>query len=139
MYPKKDLNINEETGNAQSRLNAAGLINATLERLWMDCYNSMANGDYSKWNTKLDSIWAILGGDVRENGDEDKKIQAMDLKIYETGSLKSKVGTGFAKKSNPNNAMQYILLKNKSLFLRRLQNKQGKGTAYASDDEDDVD
>ena len=36
-------------------------------------------------------------------------------------------------------ALQYLILNKKNLFLRRLQNKQGKGTAYSSDDEDDID
>jgi len=33
-------------------------------------------------------------------------------------------------------ALQYLLLNKKSLFLRRLQNQQGKGTAYATYDDD---
>jgi hypothetical protein len=36
-------------------------------------------------------------------------------------------------------AFQYRFLMEKSLFLRRLQNAQGKGTAYHSEDEDDFD
>lgn len=120
-----------------SRFNSAGLINATLERLWVDSYNAMSSGNYTLWNTKLDSIWAILGGDVRKDGTEDKKMQTISLEIYETGSLKSKTGVGFNKVTNPDNSIQYQRLLEKSLFLRRLQNKQGKGTAYASDDEDD--
>ena len=36
-------------------------------------------------------------------------------------------------------AKQYLLLKEKSLFLRRLQNTQGKGTAYVSEQDDDFD
>ncbi len=127
-----------ETDNAQSKINAAGLINVTLERLWLDCYNAMAAGNYILWNTKLDAIWVILGGDVDEDGKEDKDITAIDLKIYEK-SLKSKIGDGFDKKSNPDLALTYQLLKKKSLFLRRLQNKQGKGTAYISQDVDDFD
>lgn len=120
-----------------SRFNSAGLINATIERLWVDSYNSMSSGNYTLWNTKLDSIWAILGGDVRKDGTEDTEMTKISLKIYKTGSLKSKTGVGFNKVANPDNSLQYQRLLEKSLFLRRLQNKQGKGTAYASDDEDD--
>jgi hypothetical protein len=132
--------INEEVVNdKQSRINSAGLINATLENLWKDCYNAMANGDYLKWNIKLDSIWAILGGDEKEGGDEDNKMSSINLKIYEQGSLKGKVGSGFDKKANENNPIQYQFLLKKSLFLRRLQNKQGKGTAYQDEDTFDFD
>ena len=137
----KDYNadVNDESESGQSRLNAAGLINATLERLWSESYNAMANSDFSKWNIKLDSIWAILGGDVKPQGKVEIKINDLDLKIYGTGSLSMVKSAGFKKEVNPNRAKQYHLLKQKSLFLRRLQNKQGKGTAYADDDEDDWD
>ena len=131
---------NQETDEQKvSRINSAGLINSTLEKLWLDCYSVMARGDYLLCNTKLDSIWAILGGDEDEGGDKDTEMNEINLKIYENGSLKAKMGQGFNKKSNPNNAIQYQWLMKKSLFLRRLQNSQGKGTAYASDDDDDID
>jgi hypothetical protein len=129
----------EVDANGVSRINAAGLINSTLEKLWSESYSAMARGDYLLWNTKLDSIWAILGGDEIEGSTADKDFNNINLKIYELGSLKSKIGGGFTQQSNPNNPNQYQLLLRKALFLRRLQNKQGKGTAYASDDEDDFD
>jgi len=135
---KKDTNIiNEE--DKQSRINSAGLINSTLEKLWSESYTSMSNGNYHKWNTKLDSIWAILGGDVKEGEKEDKAMAEINLSIYQKGSLKSKTGSGFSEKLNPNNSLQYNLLLKKALFLRRLQNKQGKGTAYENEDDDDFD
>jgi len=135
---KKDYNIIGEDDNAQSRINAAGLINSTLEKLWSESYIAMSHGNYLLWNIKLDSIWAILGGDEIEGGDKDKKINKINLEIYNKGSLKSTIGKGFKRADNPNNSVQYLLLLKKSLFLRRLQNKQGKGTAYASSDEDDI-
>ncbi len=136
MYPKKSA---EDEEYKMSKFNAAGLISATLEKLWIDCHNAMAVGNYVLWNTKLDSIWTILGGDVKDDDDDDKKFKDICLKVFEKGSLKGKVGTGFNKRENPDNATQYQWLIRKSLFLRRLQNRQGKGTAYASDDEDDFD
>ena len=139
MVWRKDYNVVEAEENQQSKINAAGLINITLERLWMDGYNAMAKGDYILWNSKLDAIWAILGGDETVGSPADIKIREIDLKIYETGSLKSKTGLGFEKRENPNAGIQYQWLKVKSLFLRRLQNKQGKGTAYVSEDSDDFD
>lgn len=135
MVYNKDLNDGDDK---TSRINAAGLINSTLENLWNACYTFMANGDYVRWNVKLDSIWAILGGDVPEKGDEEKKYNQINEKIYEQGSLKAKTGLGFDQKANPNNAIQYQWLLKKSLFLRRLQNKQGKGTAYENEDDDDI-
>jgi len=136
----RDLNQPYEPNDERiSRINSAGLINSILENLWRESYTSMANGDYVKWNSKLDSIWTILGGDCDEDGEEDRKMASINLEVYEKGSLKSKSGSGFSQNANPNNALQYQLLLKKSLFLRRLQNKQGKGTAYQRDDDDDID
>lgn len=132
----KDFN-KQDSETMMSRINSAGLINSTLENIWKDSYNAMASGNYSLWNTKLDAIWAILGGDVKEDDEDEKKYNSINLKIYENGSLKSKIGSGFDEKTNPNNAIQYQLLIKKALFLRRLQNKQGKGTAYENEDQDD--
>lgn len=134
---KKPTFEDEET--KMSKFNAAGLISTTIEKLWVDCHDAMSSGKFILWNTKLDSIWTILGGDVREGSPEDKDFREICLKIYDNGNLGGKVGTGFNKTKNPDNATQYQWLIKKSLFLRRLQNKQGKGTAYTSDDEDDFD
>lgn len=137
MVYRKDINVGLEDENPQSKINAAGLINSTLEKLWNESYTAMANGDYSRWNVKLDSIWAILGGDCEDGDADDLKMQNLNLKIYESGNLKGKLGKGFEVKENPNNAIQYLWLMKKALFLRRLQNKQGKGTAYENSDMDD--
>jgi hypothetical protein len=117
-----------------SRINSAGLINITLENLWKDCYNAMARGQLDLWNIKLDAIWLILGGDAV---DKDKEINDIDISIYELGTLRPPAYSGFEKEINPNATKQYLLLKKKSLFLRRLQNTQGKGTAYITEDDFD--
>ncbi len=136
--PPKPTAIEEEEDKV-SRINSAGLINATLEKLWLDSYNAMASGSYILWNTKLDSIWAILGGDCEEGDTNDKKMAKISLAVYENGSLKGKSGSGFNKKDSSSNPMQYLSLMKKALFLRRLQNSQGKGTAYTSADDYDFD
>jgi len=122
-----------------SKINAAGLINVTIEQLWKDAYNAMAANNFFLWNVKLDAIWCILGGDVQEGDATDKKFNDLELKIYGTGSLNHKT-TGFQSHDSKHKnviAMQYILLRKKTIFLRRLQNSQGKGTAYSSGDDDD--
>ena len=138
-FGNKDYNETSESENQTSRINAAGLINSTLEKLWNESYTAMSQGRYDLWNVKLDSIWAILGGDVVEGDDVDKEVNKINLQIYKKGSLKSKTGNGFSQTDNPNNTFQYQLLLKKSLYLRRLQNKQGKGTAYKTSDTDDFD
>ena len=137
---KKDIN---EDGDEEklSRINAAGIINITLENLWRDSYSAMAEGNLLKWNRKLDDIWVMLGGDVKKDSEDDKEMKKIDMLIYKTGSLSHKK-EGFGKidsKEATTISLQYLYLKDKGLFLRRLQNKQGKGTAYSNEDDSDFD
>lgn len=138
---KQKENYTTEDEEKVSRINSAGIINVTLENLWKETYQAMAKADLVTWNRKLDAIWCILGGDVKDGEQPDKDFNAIDLKIHETGALShNKVGFGFKTDSDKDkSSLQYVLLRRKSLFLRRLQNSQGKGTAYATNDEDDFD
>lgn len=139
MAYSKDLNTDDE--EKVSRINSAGIINITTENLWRDAYNSMAKGDLITWNRKLDAIWLILGGDVAFDSPETKEFDKIDLEIHQTGSLGvKKQGFAFVDGGSiEKRAVQYLLLRKKSLFLRRLQNKQGKGTSYHNEDDSDFD
>jgi len=131
---------NKEQGEDKvSKINAAGLINLTIEQLWKEAYTAMAINNFALWNVKLDSIWCILGGDTKKGDGHDEKFNEMELKIYETGSLNHQK-QGFETHEDADKdkmTMQYLLLRKKTIFLRRLQNSQGKGTAYSSGDGDD--
>lgn len=134
----KELNQEPVENSSISRINSAGIINITIENLWRDCYNAMSNGKLMLWNRKLDAIWTILGGEKDITKEIETKIIEFDTKIYELGSLDVKT-QGFQpvpQQDRENRVKQYLLLKDKSLFLRRLQNTQGKGTAYVDEDED---
>jgi len=128
----------EEEAELVSKINSAGLINSTLENLWKDCYNAISSGDFLKWNRKLDSIWLILGGEPNVPEEEFNRI---DLQLHKLGNLNMKTSgfEGLPSGWQDVRSKQYIKLREKSLFLRKLQNKQGKGTAYQSEDEDDWD
>jgi len=136
------LNVYQETEDEKiSRINAAGIINITIENLWRDVFLAMSKGDLVTWNRKLDSIWSILGGDVEEGKAEDINFKELNEQLYRTGNLNHKK-TGFKKLEDTEAtkmAMQYLILCKKNLFLRRLQNKQGKGTAYQDESMDDMD
>ena len=136
----KDYNdISEGDFYGKSKINTAGLINLTLENLWKEAYVTLCSNQMWKWNRKLDAIWLILAGDVNEGSPEDLKFNSIELQIGETGSLFHK-NEGFGKTPKDRiqkMALQYQLLMKKSKFLRRLQNKQGKGTAYVDAMEDD--
>lgn len=115
-----------------SKINSAALINLTLKRLWDDFYRHLRNLSYSKANFDLDCLWVELGGDQKE---KDKEVKAFTKVETEIVSNWAKVPSksGFEKYTEEELnilAKQYRLLLKKALFLRRLQNEQGKGTAY---------
>jgi hypothetical protein len=122
-----------------SKVNSGGLINLRMHNLWVDRHKAAAKGEYNKWNEVLDAIWCELGADVKEDSEEDKKFWLLSMDFADAcGEPKKKVGFNKATKSDRQDmAKQKIALIKKELFLRRLQNKQGKGTAYV--DEDDFD
>jgi len=127
----EETNFGEEEKKI-SKINAAALINLTLERLWANAFNKQASGNLLGWNRCLDSLWLILGGDEDDDSIYVKEFNKIEIEIGNSGSLIHKK-TGFALTSQDENKLisyQYRLLMKKSLFLRRLQNKQGKGTAY---------
>lgn len=137
---KRDFN-QEMDDEKMSKINSAGIINITLENLWRDCYSALKLSKLSQANRILDGVWMILGGDVAEGSEKEKAFLQIDKEIYETGSLDHK-NVGFDVDAQPDNeikAKQYLLLRKKALFLRRLQNNQGKGTAYDTGDDDDWD
>lgn len=134
--PDANSEVNDEK---VSKINSAGIMNITLENLWRESYSALARGDFMLWNSKLDAVWSMLAGDGEEGDENDKKMIAINLKIYEQGNLKKQNITGFVKNENENSSLQYQWLLKKAVFLRRLQNKQGKGTAYQSLDDDDID
>ena len=103
--------------------------------MWVDFFNDFRKGRYLSANNDLDCIWTILGGEKNvEGGEEDEKYKEIEEKLKKTGTI----GNGFIVKgfSGIDEAFvlkaskQKILLLEKAMFLRRLQNKQGKGTAY---------
>jgi len=138
MAPNYDVNA-DVSDEKVSKINSAGIMNITLENLWRDSYSALARGDFLLWNSKLDAVWSILAGDCKENDKDDTEMKHINLKIYELGNLKRQTINGFEKLTNPNSSLQYLWLLKKAVFLRRLQNRQGKGTAYQSADEDDID
>jgi len=133
-----------------------------VDFLWKNCHNYKRNGQYSKWNEELDSVWLELARDLKPNEyydldvddnpllefKEDTKVKKKGYKsqfeafeIALTALMPFKdVGTiGFQtptedmkKKRNK----QYKLLMEKQLFLARLENELGKGTSWDEEDDD---
>jgi hypothetical protein len=108
--------------------------------LWQTISIDVRNGNYLHWNINLDRLWMELVGDLDENSDEEKKIKEINKKILAISPLVQTTGKTFNKISEAHIARvskQYLILVEKEIFLRRLQNKQGKGTAWKDESEDD--
>lgn len=126
-----------------SKINSAGLVNSTLSNLWTDFFRHFRDGKYLSANNDLDCIWTILGGEKNDdlNKEHEKLFMVLEEKLSTSGILEDSLQVrGFAKVSDEQ-IKKFLkhkgLLLQKSLFLRRLQNKQGKGTAYNDGDDED--
>ncbi|KKL64869.1 hypothetical protein LCGC14_2160640, partial [marine sediment metagenome] len=114
--------------------------------LWLNVNRYASSGQYRKWNSELDRIWCELVGDVKEvkNKNEEKsegqdeeksdedKFKEFNKKISkEIKKLKPKKGfSEYSKEDKDVMINIYEAIQEKEIFLRRLMNKQGKGTAY---------
>lgn len=116
-----------------SKINSAALINLRLNSLWNDCNNHARSGQFSNWNNDLDCIWRELGGDVKEDGKREKTFYTIESSLQELFKGIDLNQDGFISKEELDKTKMsklYMQLSKKELFLRRLMNKQGKGSAY---------
>ena len=117
-----------------SKINSAGLINLRMSKLWDNANNNAVKGNYDKWNAYLDRIWLELSGDA-----DDKDISKFfELTFAFPKSIPEKA-KGFqvvTQEKKLNLTQQYLALMKKEMFLRKLMNKQGKGTAYIEESDD---
>tara|TARA_R110000751_G_scaffold302695_1_gene416888 strand:- start:380 stop:784 length:405 start_codon:yes stop_codon:yes gene_type:complete len=127
----------EVTDSNVSKLNSGGLINIRIHNLWVERHKFAQNGQYSKWNDILDAVWCELGADVVEGKAEDLTYQRLTLGYAQAcgGQTKTKGFDKMNESTKGSLVKQKIALIKKELFLRRLQNKQGKGTAYIDEDD----
>ena len=133
--------MTENTSNTQqiSKYNSAVAQLFRLDELWKDAHRHSRSGNYMAWNADLDKIWSELAGDLKPNCNEEKEYNTFTQQLGKAGTLSKDEIKGFNSNSNFGKPTQYIVLLNKEIWLRRLQNSQGKGTAYADEFEDDFD
>lgn len=109
-----------------------------LDSLWKDTHKFSRTGKHYYWNLTLDRIWCELSRDlaVDEYETYQKKFEKLDTEI---GVIKDS-SDGFKNPTQEDmnkRSKQYRKLIEKDLFLRRLENHLGKGTAWADGSEDD--
>ena len=133
-----------------SKINSGMLIVLRLNDLWKDSHRHSRAGQYSKWNDDLDRVWCELASDSKPLTDKEKKAgklsaddeyDALTL-AYAVSCKDGKKTGGFEKPTEGfkvSSAKQKVALIKKEIFLRKLQNIQGKGTAYHDSSEDYMD
>lgn len=112
----------EEDTEKKSKYNSAVSQLYRIDSLWQKCHYYRTVGRLIEWNNHLDCIWTELASDSKEK-DDDQFDKFMSQII----------------KSSKNRNELYQTLMKKEIWLRRLQNNQGKGTAYNDTSEDDFD
>lgn len=134
----------EEQGQQKVSKYNSGVANILrLDELWKKSASYTENGLYSKWNIILDVIWTELAGDIDEKDykSSEEKFEKFEKRILALGQINDSGPVGFQKATTEqinNRSKQYKILIEKTLFLRRLQNKLGKGTAYEDEEDDDI-
>lgn len=111
----------QETNQKVSQYNSAFSQLYRLDNLFQQANHHSAHGNVMQWNWVLDCIWRELASDC--DTDQVKKYYSYNKKVTEHRGKKT----------------LYQVLEFKEIFLRKLQNAQGKGTKYADPNEDSMD
>lgn len=140
---------NDSSGEKISLYNSGVAQIRRLDELWVKIHKYAEAGELIKWNWGLDRIWCELVGDIAEDKDDDNELEKEKEKTKEQspteifnsfkltiGSLNKKIAERIISLSDYQKDF-YDILMDKEAFLRRLQNKQGKGTKLVDADEDD--
>jgi hypothetical protein len=129
-----------EFTSKSSKINSAMILNIYINDLFKDYSKHFREGKYLNCNNDLDMIWVILGGEPSiEDSQTEKDYKKLNEVLFKLGLLSNGVESrGFNKIDKETiiklNKQRDILL-DKGLFLSRLRNEQGKGTAYADPDD----
>jgi len=97
-----------------SKYNSAIAQLYRIDALWIKAHRSAIGGDLLGWNWVLDRIWCELAANVK-----DDKVKIFNDFVVEISDIKGK-----------KDILYHVLLR-KEIFLRKIQNDQGKGDAYA--------
>lgn len=116
-------NNNQMSEEKTSKYNAAIKELDRLDKLWIKCNLYSTRGDLFNWNWSLDAIWRELSGvkgGLEKNWIDQYKQHNKNI----------------AKNRN-NKSKCYQVLQDKHIFLKTLENHQGKGSAYKDDEDAD--
>jgi hypothetical protein len=116
---------NQSREKQLSQYNSAAQEVIRIDDLYKRIHAYRRNGNLKAWNYELDSLWEELGAD-KNVAPSDDAILMRFIVLYS--------------KANKNNRpLIYQILIKKELFLRRLQNRIGKGSKYQKPDDSGMD
>ena len=130
-----EFDYSDDENEKTSKYNSAFTQIYRLDIEWKFCNQLSTKGKLIDWNWHLDVIWRELAGDLSKEDERIKEFKSIDNRRK---LLNDKLAI------NKNNFLKfnkdmYDLLIEKELFLRRLQNALGKGTAFEENDDDYMD
>ena len=118
---EKSENISPEK---QAKFNSMQAILYRINLLWFNFNNLVLAGKLIQSNWVLDRIWGELIADSKE--DDEKKFKELKERFLKFNKIKER-----------NELYSFIMEKEE--FLKKLQNRQGKGVAYEESVEDYMD
>jgi len=129
-----------------SKYNQALASLMRIDNLWTKLNMDMLRGKYGKAKFTLDRIWGELSADSSKEDEQERlrlRMRLETIKLEE--EYRAKHSKGYGNEVNEDELkreiMRYLypILMHYETFLRKLQNKQGKGSSYISSDEEDLD
>lgn len=124
-----DGEINEQK---KAIFNSTLAILIRVDTLWKESHRYCKQGEYEKWNIALDRLFVEFFAECNE--DDIKRFEDFNKQIAEIGFVKN-----FESQRLQNKHKLYPLLMRKEFFLKKLEQKQGKGVAYEESWEDYMD
>ena len=113
-----------------------------LNSLWRDANNHSRAGRYSDWDEDLECIWRELQRDLDDDDFENYNEKRKDFneKLTDSGKFLDKPPAGWKSLNEDDKQKRHRqknILREKDIFLKRLENKTGKGTKFRDFSEDD--
>jgi len=131
----------EEEADKTSKFNSAQAELQRIDSLWQKVHTAAQLSRFLTWNALLDRIWSELSGDLKEGAEEEHNFYRLTENLSRNGRLSDGETLGFKspyQKDKDTVMKQKEWLMKKEIFLRRLQNKVGKGTAYIDEFQDNI-
>ena len=123
--------MESQESDRKSKYNAAISQLYRLDELWRECHKQKRNYNLFLWNIALDSIWSELSEDSKT--EDENEFNRYNKILIINGFFIRFQPVGFETIKNEEvekQAINYQILLSKEVWLRKLQNKQGKGAVY---------